>query len=153
MELELDVMIEIYMIFSKFEIDIPQEDYDQVDSLKLNFKNMIDHAKAIGDQIANMRESLFEELTKGIEVLKNDINIFNEEFETKGPMIDGLTAKVASDRVSEHFVFRTNHINHTDHIGCRRLYFKVVSKTSCADLRHTKVAKRYLVSNQVNIRF
>lgn len=100
MELELDVMIEIYQIFSKFDIDIPQEDYDQVDSLKLRFKNMIDHSKAVSDQIADMKDTLFVELTEGIEVLKAEIDVFNEEFETKGPMIDGLPAKVASDRVS-----------------------------------------------------
>lgn len=97
----MDVMIEIYMLFSEFEIDIPQEDYDQVHSLKLRFKNMIDHSKAVGDQIANMKDSLFAELTKGIEDLKTAIEVFNEEFEAKGPMIDGLPAKVASDRVSK----------------------------------------------------
>lgn len=105
MELELDVMIEIYMIFSKFEIDIPQEDYDQVDSLKLRFKNMIDHSKAVSDQIADMKDTLYVELTEGIEDLKAEIEVFNEEFETKGPMIDGLPAKVASDRVSPFFNF------------------------------------------------
>lgn len=104
MELELDVMIEVYMIFSKFEIDIPQEDYDHVDSLKLRFKNMIDHSKTVSDQIAGMKDSLFVELTNGIATLKVEIQTFNEEFETKGPMVDDLPAKVASDRVSKNFI-------------------------------------------------
>lgn len=99
MEFELDVMIEIYMIFSKFEIDIPQEDYDQVDSLKFRFKNMLDHSGLVSEQIGLMKDNLFDELTKGITDLKIEVEVFNEEFETKGPMIDGLSAKVASDRV------------------------------------------------------
>lgn len=108
MELELDVMIEIYMLFSKFEIDVPQVDYDKVDSLKLCYKNMIDHSKAVSDQIANMENKLFAELTQGILELKSEVDIFNEDFEMRGPMIGGLPAKVASDRVSEMLLHMLN---------------------------------------------
>lgn len=102
MELELEVMIEVYMIFTKFEIDIPREDYDQIDSLRLRFKQMIDRSRTIGDQIADMKDDLYTELTAGIEEFQAEIIVFDEEFELKGPMVEGLPAKVASDRVSFH---------------------------------------------------
>lgn len=103
MELELNVMIEIYAIFAKFEIDIPPEDYEQVHSLKLRFENMIAHSKAVSEKIVDLKDSLYVQLTSGVEDLKAAVEIFDEEFETKGPMIDGLPAKVASDRVSQSF--------------------------------------------------
>lgn len=103
MEIDLDIMIEAYLLFTKFNISIPQEDYDQVDSLKLNFENMLTHSKNVSTEIAEMENPLLTELTAGISTFQNEINTFNFEFDSKGPMVENLPAKEASDRVNTFY--------------------------------------------------
>lgn len=87
------------MLFTKFDIVIPQNDYDQINGLKFDFESMIAHAKAVSDQITEMQHPLLVELTNGIATFQGEIDAFNEDFDLRGPMTDGLSAKEASDRV------------------------------------------------------
>lgn len=43
MDMDLGLMEEAYGIFAKFKIDVPKEDIERVESLRLNFQNMINH--------------------------------------------------------------------------------------------------------------
>lgn len=47
-----------------------------------------------------MEQPLLHELTTGIADFNYAIDEFNEDFETKGPMVEGITAKEASERVN-----------------------------------------------------
>lgn len=100
MEIDLSIIVETYMLFTNFEIVIPQNDYEQINSLKFDFDNMIAHAKQVSDQIAEMQNPLLIELTDGIATFQSEIDTFNFDFDNKGPMTDGLSAKEASDRVN-----------------------------------------------------
>lgn len=100
MEIDLGIIVETYMLFTAFKISIPQNDYDQINSLKYDFDNMIAHAKQVSDQIAEMQSPLLIELTEGIATFQSEIDTFNADFENRGPMSEGLSAKEASDRVN-----------------------------------------------------
>ncbi|XP_055849438.1 dynein axonemal heavy chain 8 [Episyrphus balteatus] len=103
MDMDLGLITDTYLLFSTYKISIPQEDYDKVDSLQLAFNNMMDNSKKISARIAAMEQPLMKELEEGIGQFVKDFNNFNEDFEAKGPMIDGISAKEASDRV---FIFQ-----------------------------------------------
>lgn len=45
-----------------------------------------------------MQEPLRKELTAGVEVLKQDVEKFDIDFEFSGPMVEGIPAKEASER-------------------------------------------------------
>lgn len=105
MESDIEVMVDTYSLFTKYEIVIPQEDYDQVDSLRINFNQMIQHSKEMSLHIADLQSPLLEELTSGISLFHSELATFNSDYETKGPMIQGITAKEASDRVTIFVIY------------------------------------------------
>lgn len=95
-------VIDVYAVFAKFGITVDKDDCEQVDMLAVKFKNMLANAKRIEAQIGQMKDALFIELTKEIENLKENIIIFDHDYLQKGPMIENLLAKEASDRVMLH---------------------------------------------------
>lgn len=43
MDMHLGVIIDAYGLFAQFNIFIPQDDYDKVDSLQLSFNKMLEN--------------------------------------------------------------------------------------------------------------
>lgn len=56
-------------------------------------------SKTVQEDICNVQGPLLEELTDGVAKFKEEVEIFDQDFELKGPMIPGLSAREASDRV------------------------------------------------------
>lgn len=52
-----------------------------------------------------MQEPLRKELTAGVEVLKQDVEKFDIDFELSGPMVEGIPAKEASERYNFALVY------------------------------------------------
>ncbi|KAL1516507.1 hypothetical protein ABEB36_000416 [Hypothenemus hampei] len=99
MDLDLSLMEEAYSTFGKFKIDTPKEDIDRVESLRFNFQSMVNHSKTIQEDICNVQGPLLEELTNGVRNFKGEVDAFDRDFEESGPMVPGLSAREASDRV------------------------------------------------------
>uniref|UniRef100_A0A1I8M6Y8 AAA+ ATPase domain-containing protein n=1 Tax=Musca domestica TaxID=7370 RepID=A0A1I8M6Y8_MUSDO len=99
MDMHLGVIVDAYGIFSQFNIYIPRDDYDKVDSLQLSFNQMLNNTKNVSNRIAEMEGPLLTELTNGIAEFVQEFEQFNIDFEANGPMVDGISAKEASDRV------------------------------------------------------
>ncbi|XP_060520516.1 dynein axonemal heavy chain 8 isoform X2 [Cylas formicarius] len=99
MDMDLNLMEEAYGIFGRFKIDTPKEDVERVESLRFNFQNMIHHSKTVQENISSVQGPLLEELTAGVEQFQVDVEVFDKDFEEKGPLIPGLSAREASDRV------------------------------------------------------
>lgn len=55
-------------------------------------------SKEVSSKIAEMEQPLLLELTEGISDFKAAIDEFNQDYELKGPMVDGISAKEASER-------------------------------------------------------
>lgn len=45
MDMDLGTMEESYSIFIQFKVDVSKEDTDRVDTLRLNFTNMVNHVQ------------------------------------------------------------------------------------------------------------
>ncbi|XP_019756852.1 dynein axonemal heavy chain 8 [Dendroctonus ponderosae] len=99
MDLDLSLMEEAYSTFGKFKIDTPKEDIERVESLRFNFQSMVNHSKAVQEDICTVQGPLLEELTAGVANFKEEVEAFDKDFEEKGPMVPGLSAREASDRV------------------------------------------------------
>lgn len=48
-----------------------------------------------------LQETLQTELTEGVTKFQEDVNDFDKDFQIRGPMVPGLAAKEASDRVKK----------------------------------------------------
>ncbi|XP_022920277.2 dynein axonemal heavy chain 8 [Onthophagus taurus] len=99
MDLDLGLMEEAYALFAKFNIDVTKEDVERVDTLRFNFTNMLNHAKQVQENICLVQGPLLEELKRGVGLFREAVEQFDEDFELNGPMVPGLPAKEASDRV------------------------------------------------------
>lgn len=95
----LTIMEEAYAVFSAFEIDIPPEDTDRVDGLRYLFNNMIENAEKVSQNVNHLQKPLQEELEAGVAAFKIDLQDFDDNFASNGPMAPGISAKEASDRV------------------------------------------------------
>uniref|UniRef100_A0A1A9WR67 AAA+ ATPase domain-containing protein n=1 Tax=Glossina brevipalpis TaxID=37001 RepID=A0A1A9WR67_9MUSC len=99
MDMELTLITNTYALFAQYNIYIPQDDYDKVDSLQLSFNKMLDSAKKVSQKISEMEGPLLQELNDGIATFVMELDEFNEDFVANGPMVEGISAKEASDRV------------------------------------------------------
>ncbi|CAL7938026.1 unnamed protein product [Xylocopa violacea] len=99
LDIELILIEETYTLMGKFHISVSKEEQDIVDSLRYNFTNMLNMAKQVQAKICEMQEPLKKELTDGVAVFKQDVIIFDLDFELNGPMVEGIPAKEASDRL------------------------------------------------------
>ncbi|CAG9816206.1 unnamed protein product [Phaedon cochleariae] len=99
MDMDLGLMEEAYGTFGRFKIDVSKEDIERIESLRFNFQNMITHSKSVQDNICTVQGPLLEELTNGVSKFKVEVEQFDVDFELRGPMVPGLQAREASDRV------------------------------------------------------
>lgn len=98
MDKELILIENIYTFMAKFKLEVSKEEQDIVESFRYNFENMIKTAKEVQATVCNMQKPLKEELLAGIAALKLEVARFYEDFDTRGPMINGISAKEASER-------------------------------------------------------
>ncbi|XP_022821404.1 dynein heavy chain 8, axonemal-like [Spodoptera litura] len=99
MDMALDVIEESYAIFAQYQIQIPKEDADMVYGLRHSFLNMLATAQQVQQKIVDMQKPLLTELTEGVASFANDVLKFDTDYDAMGPMVPGLPAREASDRV------------------------------------------------------
>ncbi|KAB0796033.1 hypothetical protein PPYR_10094 [Photinus pyralis] len=99
MDLCLGLMEEAYGVFTNYNIDVPKEDIERMDTLRLNFNSMLEHAKQVQYDIILAQAPLQAELIAGVATFAKDVDAFDMDYELNGPMIPGLQAREASDRV------------------------------------------------------
>lgn len=95
----LGLMEHTYALFQEFELNVPNEDLERVDGLRFEFDKMIEKSKSVGATIVRMQQSLLEELQAGVSKFQYEIKTFDQNFINEGPMVEGIPAKEASDRV------------------------------------------------------
>lgn len=99
MDRNLDLFEEVYSIFERFHISVPTEDNERVDGLRYIFNNMIESADSVLKNVLKLQIPLQKDLEIGLAQFKEDVVTFEEDFENRGPMIEGLSPKEAYDRV------------------------------------------------------
>ncbi|XP_051153326.1 dynein axonemal heavy chain 8 isoform X1 [Leptopilina boulardi] len=99
MDIELISIEETYALMSKYNVTYTQEEQNTVDNLRDCFSNLLNTAEKIQQIICEMQEPLKKELTDGVAIFKKDVINFDADFEKNGPMVEGLPAKEASDRM------------------------------------------------------
>lgn len=95
----LMLMEQTYAMFQQFQLQVPAEDEDRVDGLRFQFNSMMTLAQQVSANVDKLQGPLLQELIKGVEKLKADVKKFDEDFVERGPMVEGIPAKEASDRV------------------------------------------------------
>ncbi|CRK87169.1 CLUMA_CG000977, isoform A [Clunio marinus] len=95
----LALMEDTYAMFAAFHINISPEDTERVDGLRYMFNTMMKTADAVNKEVMRLQIPLQNELEAGVEQFTKDLKTFDEDFVQRGPMVQGIPAKEASDRV------------------------------------------------------
>ena len=95
----LSLMEDTYAMFSAFHISILPEDSERVDSLRYLFDSMIIKGEKVAEAVVQLQIPLQKELEAGVASFGGDLDLFDEDYVKKGPLIPGIPAKEASDRV------------------------------------------------------
>lgn len=99
MDMALELMEDAFAAFAEFQIAVAKEDVEAVDTLRYNFTNMLNLAKSVQEEIVRIQAPFQKELIAGVEQFRQDVLDFDRDYELYGPMVPGLSASEASDRV------------------------------------------------------
>ncbi|XP_058453053.1 dynein axonemal heavy chain 8 [Malaya genurostris] len=98
-DIDLGFIESTYATLAGFDLGITKENIDHVYGLRESFKLMSKKVETVENDIIALQVPLQRELAEGVAEFVEEITEFDQEFETKGPMEEGISAKEASDRV------------------------------------------------------
>lgn len=102
-QVDIDVGIipieECYTFLGKEKYKIPEEESNRADTLRYNFNRLQTRALEMHGQICNLQENNKKKLFEAIAKFKNDLANYYAKYVKSGPMVEGLAAQNASDRL------------------------------------------------------
>ncbi|PSN47670.1 Dynein heavy chain 8 [Blattella germanica] len=98
-DMDLGLIEETYATFARFNVDVAKEDAERVDTLRYTFQNMIQSSKVKQEEVCDIQEPLKLELLEGVSTFRQEVINFDHDFDLNGPMVPGIPAREASDRV------------------------------------------------------
>lgn len=97
-DIDIGRVEEQYALLLKFGIQIHSDELERVHTMRYNFTNMMIASKELHQQVLSLQAPLQVELTEGVAVFNEEVERFDLDYESKGPMVPGIPAKEASDR-------------------------------------------------------
>ncbi|XP_055595824.1 dynein axonemal heavy chain 8 [Uranotaenia lowii] len=98
-DVDLGFIEATYRTLSEFDLGITKDDIFHVYSMREVFKTMAKKVEEVENEIIALQVPLTRELSKGVEEMVAEMKEFDREFDDRGPMEEGISAKEASDRV------------------------------------------------------
>ncbi|CAF5123478.1 unnamed protein product, partial [Rotaria sp. Silwood1] len=103
----IEPLEEVYNLFKRYSIDIPQEEQMAIEMLRSTHERLLKRAKYVTHDLVNTQQSFLDRFLIDIKQFQTDVTDFVEDYDNNGPMIEGLPAQEASDRLT-HFESRFN---------------------------------------------
>ncbi|CAF4261014.1 unnamed protein product, partial [Rotaria magnacalcarata] len=96
----IEPLEEVYNLFKRYSIDIPQEEQMAVEMLRSTHERLLKRAKHVTHDLANAQQSFLDRFLIDKKQFQDDIADFVGDYDHNGPMIEGLPAQEASDRLT-----------------------------------------------------
>lgn len=94
------VQIELaYALFAQFNVDVDRTDVEKADTLRYTFDNLLRSSKKVQENLCQIQGPFRDELQAGVLEFAAEVEEFDRDYELNGPMVPGISAKDASDRV------------------------------------------------------
>jgi dynein heavy chain len=91
---------ETYTMLNKYEITFNDGNAEKVDTMVYGWKNLNEKAREVQDHLIQVQPSFKSDLTAKVVQFKKDVDIFSNDYTKKGPMVEGIPPREASDRLS-----------------------------------------------------
>jgi dynein heavy chain, axonemal len=101
----LTLLAETYAMFAAFHISIPQTDLERVEDLPISLNALVQTAQGVYKELFELQGPLLKQLFDGVEKFKEDLVNYNEGYLKQGPMVVGIEAKEAIDRLLLYDVY------------------------------------------------
>ena len=102
-EIDLDMRIETveqaFVLIAKFQFQLSKDEVERVENLEGTWNELQQKAMKVQIMLLQVQEHFQRELVKNLVLFEEECKKFVEEYNTNGPMEDGLTPKQASDRL------------------------------------------------------
>jgi dynein heavy chain len=104
-EAEIDTLMtpieEIYALLTRYEVRVPREETDLLADLRPNWRKVHKISCDTSDTLAGLQEGFKRDLIKEVKAFVADAAAFRSDWETNGPMVNGLEPTDAADRLKK----------------------------------------------------
>uniref|UniRef100_A0A2K5CY30 Dynein axonemal heavy chain 8 n=1 Tax=Aotus nancymaae TaxID=37293 RepID=A0A2K5CY30_AOTNA len=105
MDMTLGPIEEAYAILNRFEVEVTKEESETVDTLRYSFNKLQSKAVSVQDDLVQVQPKFKSNLLEAVEVFREDVINFANEYELEGPMVPNIPPQEASNRLQ---IFQTN---------------------------------------------
>ncbi|ODM96104.1 Dynein heavy chain 5, axonemal [Orchesella cincta] len=90
---------ECYAFLNSQKYRVPDDESNRADTLRYNFNKMLAKAFQTQDKIVSLQDTNRKKLIEQVAKFQQDLKQYLDRYQTKGPMKDGLSVEVATDRL------------------------------------------------------
>ena len=99
-EMTIGPVEESYALLNRFELTFNDGNQERVDTISYSWKNIKTQAKETQDTLIKIQGPKQMDLIEGVKKFKEDTAKFYVDFDTEGPLVEGISPAEASDRVT-----------------------------------------------------
>ncbi|PAA86956.1 hypothetical protein BOX15_Mlig012039g1 [Macrostomum lignano] len=99
-DMEIGPIEETYALLAKYDILFNDGNAERVDSLSYERSNLKEQARGVQDHLLAIQPEFKEDLLQGVTKFQQDLTVFVDEYDFKGPQEPNIPPREASDRVA-----------------------------------------------------
>ncbi|KAM9349881.1 dynein axonemal heavy chain 8-like [Symphorus nematophorus] len=102
-EIETDMMLisieEAFEILTKYEAEVTKREAEGVFNLRHFFTDLQSKARSVQEELVRMQPKFKLNLLDCVAIFQNDVGTYMEQYDSEGPMVDGIAPQEASRRL------------------------------------------------------
>ncbi|OAF69480.1 Axonemal beta dynein heavy chain 5, partial [Intoshia linei] len=98
-DMNLTPIEESYSMLGKHDLPVPKEETERVDSMRYSWEKLRSCALQVQSNLLEYQPKFYNELVSDVKTFNTDCTEFYDSYKTKGPMVEGLDPRDASDRL------------------------------------------------------
>ncbi|XP_033641432.1 dynein heavy chain 8, axonemal-like [Asterias rubens] len=102
-EIRIDMILgpieEAYNMLQKFQVNVAKEEADRVDTLRYSYQKLTRQADKTQTTLVKIQPKFKADLLESVEVFAHTSQAYFDDYDTGGPMVDGISPQEASDRL------------------------------------------------------
>eukprot|EP00118_Oscarella_pearsei_P013119 m.101516 g.101516 ORF g.101516 m.101516 type:complete len:4701 (+) comp37133_c1_seq2:73-14175(+) len=99
MDMEIGPIEESYSTLHRYEIAVPREQAERVDTLHYGWERLLSLGIQVQDRLIKIQPEFKDNLVESVTTFVVDVTSFTGDYDSGGPMVSGVTPREASERL------------------------------------------------------
>ncbi|XP_019624088.1 PREDICTED: dynein heavy chain 8, axonemal-like [Branchiostoma belcheri] len=99
-DMSLGPIEEAYAMLQKYDVSVAKEEADRVDTLRYSFQKLLSNSADVQTELVKVQPKFKSDLLESVGVFHHDMEHYAGDYDTEGPMVEGIAPIEASDRLS-----------------------------------------------------